>query len=336
MDLVTVWFVIIAVLWIGFFFLEGFDFGVGALSMLTGRDDVERRQMLATIGPVWDADEVWLVTGGIAIFAAFPLWYAAVFPAAYLPLLLVVACLIIRGVAVEYRSKKPEHRWRQGWDVAVGVSSMLLPTLFGVFWAGMLHGIPIDSVGRFTGESLWSFINGYSLLGGVTLLLFSLAHGASFLALKTSGDLADRHGRLAAKLALATTAAMLAFSAWTYLVYAEGDAGALAVGVASVVAIAAAAVAHTRGRHLLAFWLDGVAVAGFVGQIFLGLYPNALPSTTDGGFTLTLADAAASANSLQLITVVAVLGLPMVIVYQAWSFWVFRARLRREDFEPAV
>lgn len=336
MDLVTVWFVIIAVLWIGFFFLEGFDFGVGALTLLTGRDDVERRQMLGTIGPVWDADEVWLVTGGIAIFAAFPLWYAAVFPAAYLPLLLVVACLIVRGVAVEYRSKKPEHRWRQGWDVAIGVSSLLLATLFGVFWAGMLHGIPIDSAGRFTGESLLSFINGYSVLGGLTLLLFSLAHGASFLALKTSGELAYRQARNATRLASATTVAMLGFSAWTFLSYTEGDIGALAVGVVAVLAIAAAAVAHARGRHLLAFWLDGVAVAGFVGQIFLGLYPNALPSTTDGGFTLTLADAAASTNSLQLITVVALVGMPVVIAYQAWSFWVFRARLRREDFEPAA
>jgi len=332
MDLVTVWFVLIAALWIGFFFLEGFDFGVGALSLLTGRDDAERREMLATIGPVWDADEAWLVTGGIAIFAAFPLWYAAVFPAAYLPLMLVVACLIVRGVAVEYRSKKPEHRWRAAWDVAIGVSSILLATLFGVFWAGMLHGIPIDASGAFTGQSLLSFINGYSVLGGVTLLLFSLAHGASFVALKTDGELSRRQARLATWLALATTVAMLLFSIWTFVAYTDGDAGALALGVAAVVAIAGAAVAHRRGRHLWGFWLDAVAVAGFVGQIFLGLYPNALPSTSAGGFSLTLADAAASENSLVLITVVALVGLPLVITYQAWSFWVFRGRLRREEF----
>ncbi len=332
MDLVTVWFVLIAFLWIGFFFLEGFDFGVGALALLSGRDDAERREMLGTIGPVWDADEAWLVTGGIAIFAAFPLWYAAVFPAAYLPLMLVVACLIVRGVAIEYRSKKPEHKWRTVWDVAIAVSSILLATLFGVFWAGMVHGIPIDSTGAFTGESLLSFINGYSVLGGVTLLLFSLAHGASFVAIKTTGDLSRRQGRLAVWLALATTLAMAAFSVWTYVAFSGGDVGALAVGVVAVVAIAAATVAHARGQHLAGFWLDAVAVAGFVGQIFLALYPNALPSTTQGGFNLTLADAAASENSLTLITIVALVGMPLVITYQAWSFWVFRGRLRRDDF----
>lgn len=329
MDLVTVWFAIIAVLWIGFFFLAGFDFGVGALSWLTGRDDAERRQMLGAIGPFWDADEVWLVTGGIALFAAFPLWYAAVFPAAYLPLLLVIVAIIVRGVAVEYRSKRPEPRWRSTWDAAVGVSSILLPLLFGVFWSAMLHGIPIDDSGAFVGDTLWSFINVYSLLGGLTLLSFSLAHGASFLALKTTGAVQQRQARLAPRLTVVTLALMSAFTAWTFVSYTDGHRGALAAGLVAVLALVAALLAHARGRHLVAFWLDGLSVAAFVAQIFIGLYPNALPSTIDDGFTLTLADAAAGPTSLQLISIVAAIGIPLVVAYQAWSFWVLRQRVAR-------
>lgn len=334
MDLVTVWFLILALLWTGFFFLEGFDFGVGMLAY-RGRDDAERRQMLSAIGPVWDADEVWLVTGGIVLFSAFPVWYAESFSAAYLPLILVIAAIIVRGVALEYRSKRPEHRWRSTWDVSIAVSSMLLPLLFGVFWAGMVHGIPLNASGVFTGESLLSFINPYSLLGGLTLLTFSLAHGAAFLALKTEGEVRTRHERLTVILGAVAAALMLVFSIWTYAAYTDGDTGALAAGIISVVAMVAAVAASARRQLMLSFWLHGVAVAGFVAQMFIGLYPYALPTTLADGTSLTLTDAAAGEVTLQFITVIAVIGLPVVIAYQAWSFWVFRKRISKPTDSPA-
>lgn len=329
MDLVTVWFIILAFLWTGFFFLEGFDFGVGMLAWGTGRDDAERRQILSAIGPVWDADEVWLVTGGIALFAAFPIWYATVFSAAYVPLVLVIAAIIVRGVAIEYRSKRPEHQWRQFWDVAIAVASMLMPLLFGVFWAGMLHGIPLGTTDNFQGQSLLSFINPYSLLGGLTLLTFSLAHGSTFLALKTDDEVRRRHERLSIRLGLLAAVLMLIFSIWTFVEFTEGDTGALTAGVASAAAIALAVVFSSRGRPKVAFWLNGVAIAGFVASIFIGLYPNALHTTLADGADLSLQAAASGETTLAFITVVAAIGLPVVMAYQAWSFWVFRKRIGR-------
>lgn len=331
MGLPEVWFVLVAVLWTGFFFLEGFDFGVGMLSRVLGSDESERSQMLTAIGPVWDADEVWLVTGGIAIFAAFPAWYAALFPAAYIPLLLVIVAIIVRAVAIEYRSKRPGPRWRARWDTAVAVASLLLAFLFGVFWAGIVHGIPLDDSGQFVGRSLLSFLNGYSILGGLTLLTFSLAHGATFLALKTTGPVRGRNERWATRFDVVAGALMTAFAVWTYWAYSRDDAVALAVGILAVVAMFVALVANMRIRPFIAFWAHGVAIAAFVAQMFIALYPNVLPSTLDPAGSLTVTGAAASPYSLTVITVVAAIALPLVIAYQAWSFWVFRKRITVED-----
>lgn len=327
MGLINTWFCIIAILWTGFFVLEGFDFGVGMLERTLGRTDAERRQILATIGPVWDADEVWLVTGGIAIFAAFPGWYAAVFPAAYIPLMLVIVAIIVRGIAVEYRSKRESTRWRSTWDVAMFVSSLLLPLLFGVFWSGMVHGIPIDESGAFTGGSLISFINVYSVLGGLTLVSFAVTQGATFIALKTSGPVQTRSARLAPRATVVTAVLMATFGVWTWSSYSAGDAWALVTGLAGAIALVIALGAHARGRHLVAFWLNALAALSYVASIFIALYPNAVPSNEPGGFTLTLADAAASSSSLTILTVIACVGLPLVLAYQAWSFWVFRSRI---------
>jgi cytochrome bd ubiquinol oxidase subunit II len=331
MGLPELWFVIIAVLWTGFFFLEGFDFGVGMLSRFLGTDEAERGQMLTAIGPVWDADEVWLITGGIAIFAAFPAWYAALFPAAYLPLLVVIVALVVRAVAIEYRSKRPDPRWRSRWDTAVAVASLLLAFLFGVFWGGIVHGIPIDASGQFVGRSLLSFINPYSVLGGLTLLTFSLAHGATFLALKTAGPVQRKNALWATRFDLVAGALMTAFAAWTYWSYSRGDAVALAVGIVAVLGMLVALIANARGRSLIAFWAHGVAIAAFVASMFIALYPDVLPSTLDPEASLTVQGAAASPYSLGVITVVAAVGLPLVIAYQAWSFWVFRKRITVED-----
>jgi cytochrome d ubiquinol oxidase subunit II len=329
MDLITLWFIVIAVFWTGFFFLEGFDFGVGMLTRLTGRDDAERRQMLSAIGPVWGADEVWLIMGGISIFAAFPLWYAAVFPAAYIPLFLVIAALAIRGIAIEYRSKRPDHRWREAWDVALAIASLLLPLLFGAFWAGMLHGIPIDESGTFVGESLFSFLTPFAILGGLTLVVFSLAHGATFLALKTSGDVEQRQVRLARPLTAIALVLMVVFATWTAVEFRTDHLGVIGLGALAALGLLVALIAHGTGRVRIAFWANGVSIASFVALIFVGLYPNALPSTLDDGYTLTLETAAASPYSLRVITIVTAIALPVVIAYQAWSFWVFRKRVAR-------
>lgn len=329
MSLVDVWFIVIAFLWTGFFVLEGFDFGVGMLQRLMGRDDAERRQIMATIGPVWDADEVWLVTGGIAIFAAFPLWYATAFSAAYVPLLLVIAAIIVRGIAVEYRSKRESLRWRSAWDNAMFASSLLLPLLFGIFWSGLVHGLPLDSQSDFVGRSLLSFIHPYSILGGLALLSFALAQGATFIALKTVGDVQSRASRLALPLTGITAILMAAFCLWTWAAYSRNDTVALVVAIVAVVSLLAAMAAHARDRHLVAFWLNAVAALTYVASMFIALYPNAIPTTSEGGASLTLEAAAASQSSLHIITVIACVGVPLVIGYQAWSFWVFRKRISK-------
>ena len=331
MGLPEVWFIIVAVLWTGFFFLEGFDFGVGMLARTLGSDESERGQMLAAIGPVWDADEVWLVTGGIAIFAAFPAWYAALFPAAYLPLLLVIIAIIVRAVAIEYRSKRPGPQWRSRWDTAVAIASLLLAFLFGVFWGGIVHGIPLTADGTFVGHSLLSFLNPYSLLTGLTLLCFSLAHGATFLALKTTGAVRAKNESWARRFDVVAGALMTAFAVWTYWAYSRGDVAALVVGLLAVVAMAVALAANARVRPMVAFWAHGVAIAAFVAQMFIALHPNVLPSTVDPADSLTVQGSAASEYSLTIITVVAAIALPMVIAYQAWSFWVFRKRITVDD-----
>ena len=331
MGLPEIWFFVIAALWIGFFFLEGFDFGVGILSRTLGRDEAERTQMLAAIGPVWDADEVWLITGGIAIFAAFPAWYAALFPAAYLPLLLVIIAIIVRAVAIEYRYKRPGERWRLVWDTSVSVASALLALLFGVFWAGIVHGIPLTADGQFVGNSLWSFINVYSLLGGLTLLTFSLAHGATFLALKTTGPVQVSNEQWAMRFDVVAGALMTAFAVWTYWAYSRSDTVALLLGVLAVLGMFIALVANWQRKPMIAFWAHGVAVAAFVLQMFVAIYPNVLPSSLNPADSLTVAGSAASEYSLTVITWVAAFALPLVIAYQAWSFWVFRKRISVQD-----
>lgn len=335
MDLVTIWFVVLALLWTGFFLLEGFDFGVGALTWWSGRDDAERQQMLRAIGPVWDADEVWLITGGAALFAAFPLWFATAFSAAYVPLIIVIAAIIVRGVAIEYRGRRPELAWRTRWDRGIGISSLVLPFLFGVFWAGMVHGLPLDADGDLQGGSLMAFLNPYSILGGLALVVFSLAHGATFLALRTDGPVRARMTRLGVRLGLIGAVVFGAFAAWTFAAYTAGDRGALSAGASATIGLAAGALALARGHALVAFWLNGLGLLGYVAQLFIGLYPNAVPTTLDGGTPLTLADAAAGETSLRLITIVALAALPIVIAYQAWSFWVFRRRIGTEGKEVA-
>jgi len=333
-DLATLWFILIAVLWAGFFFLEGFDFGVGILAVTLTKDEAERSQALEAIGPVWDADEVWLITAAAAIFAAFPAWYSTLFPAAYLPLLLVVVGLIIRAVSIEYRHRRSAPQWRRRWDVGIAAASAALPFLFGVFWAGLLQGVPIGPDGPEQVSGL-EIITPYSILGGTVLLAFSLAHGAVFLALKTRGHMELKARRAAGWLIMAAGSSMTIFAVWTFVSYSRQDVVALGLGITSVAALCVTQWGILRGRFALAFLANGVAVLGYTASIFFALAPNAVPSSLDRAYDLTLSAAAAADYPLMVMTIVAAFALPIVLAYQAWSFWVFRARIARQP-EPSV
>jgi cytochrome d ubiquinol oxidase subunit II len=326
-ELTTVWFVLIAVLWTGYLFLEGFDFGVGILLPVLGRSDAERRVLVNTVGPVWDGNEVWLLVAGGATFAAFPNWYATLFSGFYLALLVILVALIGRGVAFEYRSKQSTPRWRSNWDRVIFVGSVLPALLWGVALANIVHGVPIDRAGEYTGD-FFTLLNPFALLGGlVTLGLFTL-HGAHFLALKTDGPLRER-----SRHAAALVAPLVILLGAVFLVWAQLDLGVgwtwISTGVAAV-ALVGAAVANGAGREGWAFTGTGIAIAAAVVSLFGGLYPDVLPSTTNAAFSLTVHNAASTAYTLRVMTWVAAFLTPVVLAYQAWTYWVFRKRITVE------
>ena len=331
MHLSDLWFIAIGVLWAGYFVLEGFDFGVGILLPVLGRDDTDRRVMINTIGPVWDGNEVWLLTAGGATFAAFPAWYASMFSAFYLPLLLVLVALIIRGVAFEYRGKRDNSNWRRGWDAALFLGSLLPAILWGVAFGNVLRGIPLNAEHNFTGN-FFTFLNAYSLLGGLTTLGLFTLHGALFLALKTTGDLRRHANRAAGAIGVVAIVAGAGFLAWTEASYRGGTT--TGEGIASVVlaalaaaALIAAVAANRAGREGTAFAANAVAIAAATAALFTALYPNVLPSTLSPAYSLTVANAASAARTLMVMTVVAIIFLPFVLAYQAWTYWVFRKRV---------
>jgi cytochrome d ubiquinol oxidase subunit II len=324
MELTTVWFALIAVLWIGYFTLEGFDFGVGMLLPVLARNDTERRVMINTIGPVWDGNEVWLLVAGGATFAAFPEWYATLFSGFYLPLLLILVALIVRGLAFEYRAKRDDPRWRARWDLAIIVGSLVPSVLWGVAFANILRGVPIDADHEYVG-GFFTLINPYALLGGVTTLLLFLVHGALFIALKTDGDIRHRARALAISVGIGAALAAVAFLGWT-----QADTGTTGSAVAFVVAalalVAGLLLART-GREGWAFLGTFVAIALAVGGLFIALFPDVMPTTLDDGASLTTTNAAATDYTLKIMTVVAVIFTPVVLAYQGWTYWVFRKRI---------
>ena len=331
LHLSDIWFIAIAVLWAGYFVLEGFDFGVGILLPVLGRANAERRAVINTIGPVWDGNEVWLLTAGGATFAAFPGWYAAMFSAFYLPLLVVLVCLIFRGVAFEYRGKRDSARWRGGWDAAIFGGSLVPALLWGVAFGNVLHGIPLNAAHNYTGN-FFSLLNPYSLLGGVTTLALFTLDGALFLGLKTTGDLRRRANALAWPVGVGAIVAAAAFLSWTMASYRSP--GHVATGVAAVAFAAVAAVtliggvlASRAGREGYAFAAVAVAIACATGALFSALFPDVLRSSTSPLFTLTVANASSTAKTLALMTVIACIFLPFVLLYQAWTYWVFRKRI---------
>ncbi|MFJ7767675.1 cytochrome d ubiquinol oxidase subunit II [Streptomyces sp. NPDC097107] len=333
MELHDVWFVLIAVLWTGYFFLEGFDFGVGVLTKLLARNRAEKRVLINTIGPVWDGNEVWLLTAGGATFAAFPEWYATLFSGFYLPLLVILVCLIVRGVAFEYRVKRPEERWQRNWETAIFWTSLLPAFLWGVAFGNIVHGVKIDRDLEYVG-SVWDLLNPYALLGGlVTLTLFTF-HGTVFTALKTVGEIRERSRILALRVGLVTAVLALAFLAWTQV--DSGDGKSLAALVVAVAALVVALVANQAGREGWSFALSGVTIVAAVAMLFLTLFPNVMPSTLNADWSLTVTNASSSPYTLKIMTWLAAVATPVVLLYQGWTYWVFRKRIGTQHIaEPA-
>ncbi|MFD4896651.1 cytochrome d ubiquinol oxidase subunit II [Streptomyces sp. NPDC058411] len=324
MELHDVWFVLIAVLWTGYFFLEGFDFGIGVLTKLLARDRKERRVLINTIGPVWDGNEVWLLSAGGATFAAFPEWYATLFSGFYLPLLLILICLIVRGVAFEYRAKRPEERWQTNWEHAIFWTSLIPAVLWGVAFGNIVRGVKIDADMEYVGN-LWDLLNPYAILGGlVTLFLFTF-HGAVFAALKTVGDIRVRARGLALKLGLATAVLALGFLAWTQA--DNGNGWSLAAMITAVVSLVVAIGAIAAGREGWSFAFSGVTITAAVAMLFLTLFPNVMPSSLNDAWNLTVSNASSSPYTLKIMTWCAGIATPVVLLYQGWTYWVFRKRI---------
>ncbi|WRZ91899.1 cytochrome d ubiquinol oxidase subunit II [Streptomyces sp. NBC_01007] len=333
MELHDVWFVLIAVLWIGYFFLEGFDFGVGILTKLLARDRAEKRVLINTIGPVWDGNEVWLLTAGGATFAAFPEWYATLFSGFYLPLLIILVSLIVRGVAFEYRAKRPEEHWQRNWETAIFWTSLIPAFLWGVAFGNIVRGVKIDRNFEYVGN-FWDLLNPYAILGGlVTLTLFTF-HGTVFVGLKTVGDIRMRSRKLALQLGLATAVLALVFLIWTQI--DNGDGASLVAMIVAVAALVAALAAVNAGREGWAFMLSGLTIVAAVAMLFLSLFPDVMPSSLNADWSLTVTNASSSHYTLKIMTWCAAIATPIVLLYQSWTYWVFRKRIGTQHIAADV
>ncbi|HEY4019116.1 MAG TPA: cytochrome d ubiquinol oxidase subunit II [Pseudonocardiaceae bacterium] len=324
MSLPTIWFCVIAFFWVGYLFLDGFDLGVGMLLPVLGRGDTGRRVLLNTIGPVWDANEVWLVVAGAATFAAFPDWYAALFSGAYLPTLVLLVALISRGVALEYRGKIDAQRWRRGWDVVIVLGSLLIVLGVGLLVSVTALGLPLDAQGNRVG-SAFAALRPDTLLGAVGFAGFAILHGAVFLALKTEGEVRDRARRFALRAAPVALLPLLGL-----LIILATRSGSTWVWAPFGVVVLAGILAPLRlraDRDGQAFAALGIVILAALVTLFGSVYPNVLPSTLDAANSLTVSGAASSSYTLTVMSWLAAFGAPVVLIYQGWTYWVFRRRL---------
>lgn len=333
MELAQVWFVLVGVLFTGYFVLEGFDFGVGMLFPVLGRTDERRRVLLNTIGPVWDGNEVWLLTAGGALFAAFPDWYATMFSGFYLPLLLILIALIVRVVAIEWRGKIDDARWRARCDAAIMFGSWLPAVLWGVAFANLVRGVAIDADRQVT-SNLFDMLNPYALVGGATTALVFVLHGAVFVALKSAGEVREDAVLLAQRLAVPAVLVAGVFVLWTQLSYGKGWTW-LTVATAAAALVGVAALTRA-GREGWAFLLTTVAIVSTVLLLFGSLYPNLMPSTTDAAYNLTISNSSSSDYTLKVMTWAAAFMTPVVVMYQAWTYWVFRSRISVDHIPPSI
>lgn len=333
MSLNELWFLLVAILFIGFFFLEGFDFGVGMATRFLARSEGERRMLVNTIGPFWDANEVWLITAGGAIFAAFPNWYATMFSGYYLPFVVLLLALIGRGVSFEFRGKKDSSNWIKTWDWVIFFGSLLPPFLFGVLFSSLAKGMPIDKhMNLYAGFT--DYVNIFSVWGGITIVLICLLHGLQFITLRVEGELRTRAASLAKKVWFLTVIALVIFVAlaivYTDLFTARPVLVPLMIGLV-VVFYLLSGLFLWKGREVLSFTFGGLGIAFTVGAIFVGLFPRVMISSINEAYNLTIYNSASGHYSLTVMTITAVTLLPFVLGYQIWSYYVFRKRVSNKE-----
>ncbi|MGB8214162.1 MAG: cytochrome d ubiquinol oxidase subunit II [Anaerolineales bacterium] len=329
MNLNTVWFILVAVLFTGFFFLEGFDYGVGMVMPFLGRDDMERRAIINAIGPVWDGNEVWMITAGGALFASFPQVYATLFSGFYLALLLLLAALILRGVAFEFRGKREQTGWRTLWDWAIFTGSLLPALLWGVTVANLMRGFAIKADMNYYG-GLLPLLNPYALLGGLVFVALFILHGANFLALKAPDEIAQRARKLAFPGWIVATVLTVAFVVWSFFatdILTKPGLNGLIPAVLAAVALLVTGWLVRTGKGGWAFVTGALTIVFATVMVFAGLYPRILISTLSPDWSLTITNAASSPYTLKVMTIVAAVFIPIVLAYQAWSYWVFRKRV---------
>lgn len=331
MDLNILWFILITVLFVGFFFLEGFDFGVGILLPFLGKNDQERRVIINTIGPHWDGNEVWLITAGGAMFAAFPNWYATLFSGFFLALFLVLVSLIIRGVAFEFRSSDSSPLWRGTWDWMIFTGSLLSAVLWGVAMSNLIKGVPIDAKMQYIG-TFFDLLSPYTIVGGLTTLSVFMFHGALYLSLKTTGEMAERASKAARRIAIVAIPVVLLFAGLTYFqtdLFASFGAGITLV--ASGVTLILAFILIRSSKAGWAFVANGLTILLFTVSLFWGLFPRVMVSSLNMQWSLTIYNASSSPYTLKIMTIIALTMVPIVLLYQGWTYWVFRKRVTEKD-----
>ena len=333
MGLEIFWFVLIAVVWGLYFLLEGFDFGVGMLLPVLPRDERERGVMFESMGPVWDGNEVWLVIAAGTTFAAFPAWYASLFSGFYIALLLILVLLIVRVVSFEWREKRQDPRWRTTWMWANTIGSLGATFLWGLTLANLLNGVPLNAAHRFSGD-FFDLFSGYTVVAGLAVVALFASHGATYLTLRTLGDLREHAGAMARQLSIPAALLGIAILAWTVVVaHDRNSRGVLPTTLPAALTVLALilAVGLTRTRRNDgAFTATALGAVGFVATIFTGLYPRVLVSHPTFANSLTISNAAASHYALKFITIVAAIFVPLVLLSQSWTYYVFRKRLGGE------
>ncbi|KAF2416746.1 cytochrome d ubiquinol oxidase subunit II [Microbacterium sp. B35-30] len=339
MDLAYLWFWIVGFLFVGYFVLDGFDFGVGMSLPFLGKNDVSRRQVINTIGPVWDLNETWVIVAGACLFAAFPEWYATLFSGFYLALLLILLALILRGVSFEYRHQRDSLRWKRGFDTMIVVGSAVPALLWGVAVANIVQGVPLDADHEFIGSFL-TLLNAYGLLGGLTTLLLFFTHGVYFVALKTDGQVAADARRLAGRSGLLTIVVAAIFLVWTVgMAFGEDREFALVTAALSAVAavlLIASWISNARGREGWAFGFGAFTIVSTVLAVWFALFPFVMPSTGDPAGSLTIENASSTDYTLTIMSWAALIFLPLVLAYQGWTYWIFRKRITRSHIEAAA
>lgn len=328
MDLAVLWFCIVGFFFVGYFVLDGFDFGVGMAMPFLAKDEVDRRVMINTIGPVWDLNETWLIVAGACLFAAFPEWYATLFSGFYLALLLILLALIVRGVTFEYRHQRPGSRWKKWFDSMIVIGSLVPSLLWGVAFANIVQGVALDVNHNYTG-TLWDLLNVYALLGGMTTLLLFFTHGVVFVSLKTDGPIRERARRLAMKSGAITVVVAATFLIWTGI--AHFSVTYLIVATLAALALVTSWIMNWKGREGWAFTFMAATIALAVIALFSALFPNVMPSVPHPENSLTIANASSSSLTLTIMSWVALVFLPIIVLYQGFTYWVFRKRITRAN-----